>query len=79
MVYWVGISVAFIPKGYLVRLTDATMPSEVSVRNQRILLLALSSAGKTKASYSLRCTGKNENLVEYLKHHPLKAFKMFLC
>lgn len=42
-------------------------------------LLALSSAGKTKASFSLRCTGKNENLVEYLKHHPLKAFKMFLC
>lgn len=38
MVYWVGISVAFIPKGYLVRLTDATMPSEVSVRNQRIYL-----------------------------------------
>jgi len=59
MLYWVEISVVFIPKGYLTHLTDATMPSEVGLRNQSISLLALGSVGKTKTSFSLKNNTRN--------------------
>jgi len=59
MVYWVEISVVFIPKGYLIDLTDATMPSEVVLRNQSIILLAHNSLGKTKTFFSVKHNRRN--------------------